>query len=171
MLHIEIYIHTKKETGLLPEGFGEVIDKVAMSASCKLIEKGRISGDRVDVIELNLMSNEQIAKVNKRLRGKEGPTDVISLRLETLNHLNSKPSTTNGTSSTRNPDFPREVFGEIYVSLEKCALQAEEIGQSFLEELAFLTVHGILHIFDYDHQTSEEEAEMTKTAYEILGRE
>lgn len=161
-MHIKIYIHAKKEAGLLPEGFEEVIDKVAMSASRKLIEKGRISGGDGRVIELNLMSNEQIAEVNKRLRGKEGPTDVISLR------LNDPASLLHTASSLRE----RGVWcvGEIYISLEKCALQAEEIGQSFLEELAFLLVHGILHIFDYDHQTSEEEAEMTKTAYEILGR-
>lgn len=158
-MHIKIYIHAKKEAGLLPEGFEEVVDKVAMSASRKLIEKERISGGDGKVIELNLMSNEQIAEINKRLRGKDGPTDVISLRLNDSSH------------KLHSNDLPDEVFGEIYISLEKCALQAEEIGQSFLEELSFLLVHGILHIFDYDHQTPEEEAEMTKTAYEILGRD
>lgn len=137
----------------MPDALAGVFSKLAVFASKKLTAQGLLKNGSKELIELNFMSNEQIAKINKQLRGKNCPTDVISLRL-----ANSMDS------------LPKEVFGEIYISLEKCKDQAEEIDQSFLEELAFLTVHGILHIFGYDHKTPEEEKLMMGVANDILKR-
>ena len=49
------------------------------------------------------------------------------------------------------------MLGDIVLSLEKAITQAEEYGHSFKREVAFLTVHSMLHLLGYDHERSEEE--------------
>ena len=61
------------------------------------------------------------------------------------------------------------MLGDIVISLEKTVSQAEEYGHSFERELAFLTVHSMLHLLGYDHETSEnDEKEMFARQDEIL---
>lgn len=160
MIQIEYFEHFREENPelgeLLPGDWdvrlGEALDRANMRLSeLGLVKEGTRDGFG-EQIEVNLMSNEQIRVVNREMRGIDKETDVISLCL------------------AKNGALEGEVFGEIFISLEQCAVQAEEIGQSFEEELAFLFIHGILHIFGYDHQTEGEEAEMMGIAYEILGR-
>ena len=51
----------------------------------------------------------------------------------------------------------KKQLGDIVLSLERCAAQAEEFGHSFERECAFLTVHSTLHLLGYDHVNGEEE--------------
>lgn len=51
-------------------------------------------------------------------------------------------------------------LGDIVISLERAAEQAKEYGHSFEREVAFLTVHSMLHLLGYDHMTPEDEEEM-----------
>ena len=60
------------------------------------------------------------------------------------------------------------LLGDIVISLERAAQQAEEYGHSFQREIGFLTVHSMLHLFGYDHMTDEEEEEMFEYQREIL---
>ena len=60
------------------------------------------------------------------------------------------------------------ILGDIYISLDKCIEQAKEYGHSFLRELAFLSVHGFLHLQGYDHMKKEDEEVMFKLQDEIL---
>jgi probable rRNA maturation factor len=63
--------------------------------------------------------------------------------------------------------MPRNL-GDIMISTERAAEQAEEYGHSFDRELGFLAVHGFLHINGYDHMTPEDEKEMFGLQKEIL---
>ena len=63
-------------------------------------------------------------------------------------------------------------LGDIVISLEKAAEQANEYGHSFEREVAFLTVHSTLHLLGYDHMTEDEEQDMRarqRDVMELLG--
>ena len=66
-------------------------------------------------------------------------------------------------------DEPEMSLGDIVISLERAEAQAEEFGHSFEREVAFLTVHSMLHLLGYDHVNSEdEELDMRRRQSEIL---
>ena len=91
------------------------------------------------------MDNEYIHQLNKTYRGVDRPTDVISFALED-----------NGACET---EFGR-ILGDIYISIDQARIQAKEYGHSLKRELAFLSIHGFLHLLGYDHMTEEEEKVM-----------
>lgn len=102
-------------------------------------------------IELSLIGDAAMTALNIRHHRKNRPTDVIS-----LSYFERKGND--------------EFAGEIFIALPYAKRQAAAIGQSLQEELRFLFVHGLLHIFGYDHQKPKEEAEMLRLTYEILKR-
>lgn len=83
-----------------------------------------------------------IQKMNRDYRGIDRITDVISFAFED-----------NGKIGYNTP----RVLGDIYICIPRMQEQANEYGHSEKRELAFLTVHGLLHLLGYDHQTTEEE--------------
>ena len=93
------------------------------------------------VFNVILVDNKYIRKINKEYRNIDKETDVISFALEDYKDVNT---------SIR-------VLGDIYISLEKAKSQALEYGHSLKRELAFLAVHGLLHLLGYNHENKEEE--------------
>ncbi len=108
------------------------------------------------IFSIIFIDNEQIKEINATYRGIDRETDVISFALE----------------DTKD-DFPLEkrVLGDIYISIPKMQEQAKSYGHSEKRELSFLTVHGLLHLLGYDHQTKEEEERMFGLQKEILDEE
>lgn len=100
-----------------------------------------------------LVSNEYIHRLNKEYRGIDRETDVISFALE-------------DNKDEINLDF--RILGDIYISLDKAREQALLYGHSFLRELSFLTVHGLLHLLGYDHMLESDEKVMFKKQEELL---
>jgi len=99
-----------------------------------------------------LTSNRTIRKLNKQWRGKDSPTDVLSFTIL----LEPPPK-----------EMPWEL-GEIFISVEQAAAQAHSFNHSLERELAFLTVHGILHLLGFDHEKPAEEKEMMVRQEKIL---
>ena len=90
-------------------------------------------------------------------RNIDRPTDVLSFALN--------------EGEEEGYDGPdTKLLGDIVISLDKTREQAEEYGHSFERELAYLTVHGMLHILGYDHMTDEDKAEMRKEEEFVLHR-
>ena len=82
---------------------------------------------------------ELVKEYNKEYRDIDKSTDVLSF-----------PLGENGVYDT-NPETNNKMLGDIVISLEKAQEQAEEFGHSFEREIAFLTVHSMLHLLGYDH--------------------
>ena len=100
-----------------------------------------------------IVDNKRIHEINKEYRGIDRPTDVISFALEDNEEI----------------EFDHyRVLGDIYISIDKVRDQASEYGHSEKRELAFLTVHGFLHLLGYDHMKKEEEEIMFAKQEEIL---
>lgn len=116
---------------------------VKRSCSETLFEEGYHGNFEVSV---TFVDNEGIRAINKQYRGIDRETDVLSF-----------PMTDAGEDFTVDPESGCNVLGDIVISLEKAVSQAEEYGHSFGREVAFLTVHSMLHLLGYDHETSEED--------------
>ncbi len=109
-------------------------------------------------VSLVLVDDERMAELNRRYRGVDGPTDVLSF-----------PMLEEGEDDPDAPGSGEEVLlGDIVISVPRALAQAEMYGHSLERELAFLTVHGMLHLLGYDHRTPEEEAEMRRRQREVL---
>lgn len=110
----------------------------------------------VDNLEFNviIIDNEEIHEINKTYRGVDRPTDVISFALEDFKDISYEN------------DY--RVLGDIYISIDKVKEQAKEYGHSEKRELAFLAVHGLLHLLGYDHMEKEEEKIMFEKQERIL---
>ena len=61
------------------------------------------------------------------------------------------------------------MLGDIVISKERLITQAEEIGHSFEDELAYLTVHSVLHLLGYDHMEDEDKKLMREHEKSIVG--
>lgn len=102
-------------------------------------------------VSVTFTDDEKIHALNKKFRGVDRPTDVLSFPLFDYE----------GTSEEPPVDEMMEMLGDVVLSLETAARQAEEYGHSFEREVAFLTVHSMLHLLGYDHETGDaDEADM-----------
>lgn len=102
-------------------------------------------------VSLTYTDDEQIRILNKEERGIDSATDVLSFPMCNFDE--------NGDIIDADFDFDGDVIllGDIVISAERARAQAESYGHSFLREIAFLTVHSMLHLLGYDHVNSEEE--------------
>lgn len=114
-------------------------------------------------ISLTFVDDEEIRSINKEMRDIDKATDVLSFPMLEFDE--------NGDIIDCEYDMDGEylLLGDIVISVERARKQAEEYGHSFKREIAFLTVHSMLHLLGYDHvNSSEEEAVMFKKQEEIL---
>ena len=108
-------------------------------------------------VSISLVDDETIHQYNLQFRNKDKSTDVLSFPL--------------GESGVYdvNPDTGRFLLGDIVISMETAIRQAESFGHTVDRELAFLTVHSMLHLLGYDHENGGlEEARMREKEEAIL---
>ncbi|WP_422444150.1 rRNA maturation RNase YbeY [Thermoanaerobacterium sp. DL9XJH110] len=109
-------------------------------------------------VSLALVDDEYIQQLNKTYRSKDAPTDVLSFA------MGEKVA---GEEFDGVPEAER-LLGDIVISVERAKRQAEEFGHSFERELAYLAVHGTLHLLGYDHEIEEEKRIMRQKEEQIL---
>lgn len=104
-------------------------------------------------ISILLIDDEQIQEINRDYFGRNRPTNVISFPMA------------KGEFSDINP----YILGDVVISVETAEKQAME-SQGTLEDMVdFLLIHGILHLFGYDHEGSDVEAQrMEKKEEELM---
>ena len=103
-----------------------------------------------------IMDDAEIAQLNEQYRHRKGPTNVLAFAMN------------EGEFAGITPDL----LGDVVISAETAAREADALGISLSRRLDFLLTHGILHLFGYDHERSEaDEAEMdrkTEELYEMI---
>ncbi len=105
------------------------------------------------VFNVIIINNEEIHKLNKKYRGIDRATDVITFALE---------------DQKDGPSLNVRMLGDIYISYDKVISQALEYGHSKTREICFLAVHGLLHLLGYDHIKKEDEEKMFGIQKELL---
>lgn len=105
------------------------------------------------IFNIIIVDEEKIQEINREYRNKDSVTDVISFALE---------------DDETFIETDMRILGDIYICLKRCKDQSVEYGHSFLRELSFLTIHGLLHLLGYDHMNEEDEKVMFKLQEMIL---
>ncbi|MDF7626678.1 rRNA maturation RNase YbeY [Lactobacillaceae bacterium L1_55_11] len=114
-------------------------------------------------MSVTFMNNDEIHRYNREYRNIDKPTDVISFAIEDdSDDLPILPDEEMDEEIAKN-------IGDILVSVDIIASQAEYLGHSYERELGFLVVHGFLHLNGYDHMLGPaEEKEMFDLQRRIL---
>ena len=115
--------------------------------------------------EVNVLitNDEEIHAINLEQRDVDRPTDVLSFPMFDL-QPGEKPE-----EDWADPDTELVPLGDMVISLERCAAQAEEFGHPLERELSYLAVHSVLHLLGYDHMDEGSmKAQMRAREEEIL---
>lgn len=108
-------------------------------------------------VSVTFSDNEGIREINRKFRNIDRATDVLSFPLFDEDGMDAHVEELDC------------MLGDIVLSLERAREQANEFGHSFKREVAFLTVHSMLHLLGYDHELSDEDdADMRKRQTEIV---
>jgi rRNA maturation RNase YbeY len=94
-------------------------------------------------LSILILDDPQIARLNQQYRDRQGPTNVLSFPMQ------------EGDFSGVNPNL----LGDVVISIETAAKEGEKMGITVAERFKFLLIHGILHLFGYDHEKSEKKAD------------
>lgn len=111
-------------------------------------------------VSVLITTDETLQSLNQTYRGIDAPTDVLSFGSD------NQPGTEQPVFVLP-PGAPR-YLGDIAVSYERVEAQAAEYGHTVARELAFLTVHGTLHLLGYDHERSPEDAARMRAREEAV---
>ena len=112
-------------------------------------------------VTIGFTDDETIRRFNHRFRKLDKATDVLSFPMTAGRdewQQAKKPL----------PGLSRPSLGDILISLEHCAAQAEEYGHGFDREICFLALHGFLHLLGYDHIEVADRIEMEAAADKYL---
>ncbi len=130
----KVYITNQQKTVKIPSGL-----RILIRRSCNAVleyEKFPASAE----ISVTFVDNKSIQELNAHYRNKNMPTDVLSF-----------PLGQDGIYD-KNQDTGALMLGDIVISMEKAMEQAELYGHALQREVAFLTVHSMLHLLGYDHE-------------------
>ena len=105
--------------------------------------------DRTDgELSILLVDDSTIARLNREYLNRTGPTNVLSF------------------SSGENPPIGLDILGDVVISIDTAARQAEDRGVSILDEVTILMVHGLLHLLGYIHDPREGASDEERTLME-----
>ena len=121
-----------------------------------------------------LSDDHELADLNVRHMGHEGPTDVLSFPMLPPSafpaHTGQDPRARPvATTPFALPKGRRPHLGDIVVSVERAAVQAPAQGWSAADELRQLVVHGVLHVCGWDHARAGEREAMRALERAVLG--
>ena len=93
-------------------------------------------------LSLLILDNPQITELNQKYLNRKGPANVIAFPMHEGDY----------------PEIAPQLLGDVVISVEKTSDEGKSFGISMEERFLQLMVHGILHLFGYDHEKSDQEA-------------
>ena len=130
---IKVVITNKQKKEKIPTGI-----RMLVRRACAAVLTGEGFGHPAEV-GVTFVDDEEIHRLNKEFRNVDAATDVLSF-----------PLGENGVYDD-DPETGAKMLGDVVISVEHAVRQAEEYGHSFQREMAFLTVHSMLHLLGYGH--------------------
>jgi probable rRNA maturation factor len=112
-----------------------------------LVTRAALAAGPAGGVVVLLTDDDTVAELNQQFRHKAGATNVLSF-----------PA----------PDNPENLLGDIALAYGVCAREAAEQGKTLADHLSHLTVHGVLHLAGYDHQTDDEAEAMEDLERRVL---
>jgi len=106
-----------------------------------------------DDITIVLTDDDQMRELNLDYLGVDAPTDVLSF-----------------PASESDPETGAHYLGDILISVNRAAQQAQAAGHSLQAEAQLLVVHGTLHLLGHNHADAEQKARMWAAQAEVLKR-
>ena len=103
-----------------------------------------------------LVTDAEIARLNRAYRGKRGPTDVLSFPAEARETKRGKQRVNRrrqGHSPAASFTSSASYLGDIAIAPAVARRNARRFGRSFNDEMRILVLHGMLHLMGYDHET------------------
>ncbi len=102
-----------------------------------------------------LTNDAHIEHLNGVYRNKRKPTDVLAFAM--------------GEGEDSAPASPSRLLGDVVISMDMAARQAQKRRHALLDEVTFLLAHGLLHLVGYDHRTDAEERRMDAMTRRLVG--
>ena len=124
-----------------------------------------VMGASVAALDLSFVGRGRIRTLNATLRGVDRVTDVLSF--PTIEKV-VLPLKEGDYPFDVDPDSGKVYLGSIVICRAKAKEQAAEYGHSVERELAYLTVHGVLHLLSFDHIEEGDKAKMRAAEEQIL---
>lgn len=133
MAKVKVVIENKQKSVKVPTGM-----RMLMRRCCNAVLENESFGEPAQV-EISIVDNAQIRRINAEHRDIDKVTDVLSF-----------PLGENGVYD-RHPETGAYMLGDIVISIERAAEQAQQYEHSFQREVGYLVVHSMLHLLGYDH--------------------
>lgn len=149
-MQIEIIVSTTSPAWRtdLPE-----VELLVERAARAALDHAAADGSRSAELSLCLSDDAEVQALNRQFRGHDRPTNVLSFP---------------GDSDLSDPDAPPALLGDVVLAHGVVFKEAREQGKSTADHVCHLTVHGVLHILGYDHESDDEAEVMEAAEIEIL---
>jgi rRNA maturation RNase YbeY len=108
-------------------------------------------GEGSSSLSISLVNDRRMAMLNRRHRGKDSPTDVLSFPLHSEGAHHEQPV---------DGERPERLLGDVVISIDTARRQAAEYSAPLQNEINRLLIHGILHVLGHDHEKPKERAAM-----------
>lgn len=119
-------------------------------------------------VSLSFVGEDEIRELNKEYRDTDKVTDVLSF--PTVENPERGVIDIASHASDLNPETWLLNLGDIIICLPRAKQQAKEYGHSLKREVAFLSLHSLLHLLGYDHMNQADEEQMTAVQNAVLDK-
>ncbi|MGN0587332.1 MAG: rRNA maturation RNase YbeY [Oscillospiraceae bacterium] len=150
MAKLKVMIRNNQRAVKIPVGLRLLIRKCCQAVL--LTEKFENDAE----VSVSFVDNAEIRRLNRIYRDKDKSTDVLSF-----------PLGENGVYDVNN-ETGAYLLGDVVISMETAVKQAHIYGHSLEREVGFLTVHSMLHLLGYDHETSALDAAKMHEKEELI---